>query len=346
MARGERPTSEPRAAGMTIVAVFGVASLGALLFVILATRACSNCNDFLYGSLPFAADPYVGASTAARTLTFRDTARRRSLYGAVPGLDGPAAHALLDATLLERGYLAGVESSTITLPADVSVPELERSCGVVAIEAEATSHITSAGRGSALRSADDPSVIAIGACGAGPYRVEGVGTARVRAYLMPGLVEADVERSGLPEEVLVTHAEAETLLASVGYEPTDELVRLEVSAGGSGTIAALPEPASGCVPWAVVVVGAGNSRAFVALAIEDHAIDRALGMVIRCAGGGGTTLDVLDGGSDGYLAWARPYSARGAALPEAHPEVSIGRARVLDAADVVLPTPFPAAPQP
>jgi hypothetical protein len=330
---------------MTILAVFGVASLGALLFVILATRACSNCNELLYGGMAVPADPYIGASTAARTLSFRDTARRRGLYGALPGLDGPTAQAMLDGSLLARGYLAGVESSVVTLSADVSVPELDRSCGVIAIEAQGTSHLIAGGRGSALRDTDDPSAMAFGACGDGPYRIEGVGTAVVRAYLMPGLVAGDVERTGLPEDVLLAHAEAEVLLASVAYEPTDELVRIEVTAGG-GSIWTLPEPTSGCVPWAVVVVGAGRSRTTTALPVEDYAVDRALGLAITCAGSSGGGFDVTDAGGDGYLAWARPYSSRGAALPSASTHVTIGEASVVGASALTLPAPFPATPIP
>jgi len=320
-----------------------VASLGALLFVILATHACSNCDAWLYGGMAVSADPYVGASTAARTLSFRDTARRRALYGAAPGLDGATAHAMLDASLLSRGYLPGIESSVVTLPADLSVPELDRSCGVVAIEAEGTSHLSSAGRGTALRDTDDPSAMAFGACGEGPYRVEGVGTAIVRAYLMPGLVAGDVERTGLPEDVLLAHAEAEVLLASVAYQPSGELVRIEVTSAG-GSIWALPEPTSGCVPWAVVVVGAGLTRTRTALPVEDFASDRGLALAITCTGGGGGDFDVTDAGGDGYLAWARPYAVRGAGVPSANPNVTIGEAYVVGATAVTLPTPIPATP--
>lgn len=354
MARGEKPSSprdatQSNAIGMALVGVFGVASLGAVLFVIVTTRACATCDQWMYGAATMGADPYMGASTAAALLSWRDTSRARTLYGAPPVLDGATAHFMTDYALLQRGYVADEGAPiTITLPADVTVEALDRTCGVVEVQAEATSHISSAGRGSVLRTADDPSDIAIGGCGSGPYRVEGVGTALVRVYLMPGVVTGDVERTAIPEEVLLAHAEAERLLAGVGYSPTDEVLRLDVtsSATGIGQLTGIPEPATGCVPWAVVAVGAGRSRVNLPAPISDYATDRALALAVTCAGGGGASIELDDPGGDGYVAWARPYQTSGAIVTAVPSTVRVPDLRVVDAASVTVPPGAPAIPPP
>jgi hypothetical protein len=348
MARGEKPTSQANAIGLSFVAMFGVAALGAILFVILTTNACNSCDAWLYGgAFPVAADPYMGASTAARLLSFRDTGRLRSSWGAVPPLDGPVAHYVLATTLEARGYAPPLaEGPSFTLPAELSVPELERSCGVLEIEAEGTSHLTGAGRGTSLRAADDPSLLALGVCGDGPFRIDGVGTARIRVHLMPNLVEGDIERTGLPEDVLLAHAEAEVLFASVAYTPTDEVIRVESTSSATMVFPGLPEPSAGCVPWAVVVVGAGRSRAVMAAAVEDFAAERALVLAVSCAGGTGTSFEITDAGGDGYVAYARPYAV--STSPTLPTDVTLGLSAVhiVDAASVSLPPSVPATPAP
>lgn len=349
MARGEKPTSEANATGMAFVAVFGVAALGAVVFVILTTRACSACDSWVSGVVsPGYGAPYLGADTAAGLLAWRDTSRVRSSYGAAPPLDGPAAHDVLERALETRGYLAASpETQTMILPADVEMPALEGACGVLEVEAVATSRLIAAGRGTSLRAADDPSVLALGVCGPGPFHIDGTGSATVRAHLMPGLVPGDVERTGLPEDVLVAHAEAETLLASVAYVPSNDVLRLDVT-GSSLMLPALPEPTTGCVPWAVVVVGAGLSRGSMGMVgglADDYATERALSLVVSCAGAMGGSISLTDAAGDGFVAWARPYGVASSPTLPSEPTLTIQAARVVDEAHLTLPASVPASPR-
>lgn len=341
MARGDSPTPSEKPIGAAFLGVFGVVALGAILFVVLVTRACANCDEWLYGGGYGSSDPYVGASTAATQLSWRDTARVRFGYGVAPTLDGPAAAAMIAPDLRARGYAEPSETlGPFTLPADVDVPGLDRTCGLLVVEAEATTRIDAAGRAAGLRGSDDASVVALGACGRGPYRVEGVGSVVVRVILVPGLVEDDVDRTGMPEDVLLAHVEAEHLLRGVAYVPSDEVVRLDVTSPGSFELTGLPSPTTGCVPWAVVVVGAGRLRSLTAGMASDWAEERGLGLAITCAGGTTSFLEVTDDATPGYVAWARPYSMGGAPSLPSTGERSTERARTVDAADVVLPTPI------
>jgi hypothetical protein len=348
MARGESPTPPDRPIGVAFLGVFGVAALGALLFVVVVTRACDSCDEWLYGYGGMPADPYVGASTAASLLGWRDVARLRYGYGAPPTLDGPAAAVAVRVELRAHGFAE--PSATLgpfTLPADVDVPALDRTCGLIVFEAEATSRIDAAGRPAGLRAADDPSLVTTGACGRGPFRVEGVGTALVRVILVPGLVEDDPLTTGLPEDVLLAHVEAEHLLRSVGYVPSDQVLRIDApSPPVSGDFTGLPVPASGCVPWAVVVVGAGRTRSGTASMGQDFATQRGLGLAISCAGASTTYLSVTDDATTGWVAWARPYAASGAPSMPTPTERSTERVRVVDVADLVPPTAIQSVPPP
>jgi len=346
MARGDSPTPSDRPTNLALLGVLGVTAFAALLLVVVTTRAVESWSaSFAAGGL--SGDPYPGASAAAEQLSWRDTARLREAFGAPPPHDSAAAIAAMEGELRRRGL--GTDSTYLpaaTLPADLDVLALEGACGLLVLEAEATSRLTAAGRPAGLRSADDPSLIALGACGRGPFRVEGVGSARVRVVLVPGLVESDVERIGLPEDVLLAHAEAEWLLRGAGYVPSDELVRLDATgaAASSGELAALPQPPSGCVPWAVVVVGAGRLRSMTASAPADHAAERGLGLAISCAGDPSTHLALADDGSGGYVAWARPYTLVAVPSLPAPRLRSLERASVVAASEITLPAPVPAAP--
>lgn len=343
MARGETPRPNEAPGLVAFVGAFGAIALVATLFVVLLTHACDSCESAFLGAA--GGDPYVGASTAARLLGWRDEARLRATYGAPPPVDGAAAALAVTADLSARGHGdPDAAMGPLTMPSDVTVPALEGSCGVVVFEGEATSLVRSAGRAGELRVADDPSLVTIGACGAGPYRVEGIGTVLVRVHLVPGLVESDVARTGLTDEALVAHAEAEHLLATMGYLPDDELVRLEVTTPTT-ILPALPAPSSGCTPWAVVVVGA-RARSTLLGVPPAYSAQRGLALAVTCAGTASHLVETTDDPSPGFVAWARPFGApAGPTLPSTT-TTTIGRAHVVDAARLSLPASMPEATAP
>lgn len=332
--------------GSAILAVFVASALGALAFVVVTTRACASCNAALYGAIT-TGDPYVGASTAAGELGWRDAARARAAWGAPVPPDPIAAAAGIETLLRARGYVAA-EGMTLAvareLPMDLPVPELGGGCGVVEIIGEPATRIAGAAVGSVRTEAADPSVLTVGACGDGSVHVDGVGRATARVWHLPGLTPADVEATGLPPDALLAHAEAERVLARYGYVATSDLVRVPLPSGASPAIVApLPTPASGCVPWVVVAVGAGHASTGV---VTDHAPDRTLALAITCATRAGWDVTSTALGGSIATAWARAYRppGSGAALPGESPS-TIGAARIVtDPAAIVLPPGLPEAP--
>lgn len=347
MARGESHRAAGNPIGAAVLAIFGVAALTALAFVVVTTRACASCEAAFYGAMR-TGDPYVGASTAARELGWRDAARARAAYGAPVPSDPVAAATSIEALLRARGYVAAeglALDGPRELPMELGVPELGGGCGVLEVIGEPGTRIERAMAGGATTEAADSSVLTLGACGEAPVRVEGIGRVTARVWHLPGLTPADLGATGLPVDALLAHAEAERLLARYGYVATSDLVRIEVSGATSPTMLSLPSPPSGCVPWVVAVVGAGRSSTGV---LSDHAPDRALALAVTCATRSGWDVMVSSPGGAGApaTAWARAFRppGSGAALPSDAPS-TIGAARVVpDPGAIALPTGLPEAP--
>ncbi len=344
MARGESQRATGNPIGAAVLAIFGVAALTALAFVVVTTRACASCEAALSGAMS-TGDPYVGASTAARELGWRDAARARAAYGAPIPADPVAAAASIEALLEARGYVAshGVALAVAReLPMDLPVPELAGGCGLLEVIGEPGTRIDRAMAGGATTAAADPSVMTIGTCGDATVRVEGIGRVTARVWHLPGLTPADLDATGLPADALCGHAEAERVLSRYGYVATSDLVRIELSGATSPTRLPLPSPPSGCVPWVVAVVGAGRSSAGF---LGDHAPDRALALAVTCATRSGWDVMVSSPGAEGATAWARAFRppGSGAALPREFPS-TIGAAREVAPAAIVLPAGLPEAP--
>lgn len=346
MARGESERTTGNPMGSAILAVFAASALAALAFVVVTTRACASCDAALYGAIT-TGDPYVGASTAAGELGWRDAARARAAWGAPVPADPIAAAASIETSLRARGYVAA-EGMTLSvareLPMELAVPELGGGCGVVEIIGEPATRLTGATAGAVRTEAADPSVMTVGACGDASIRVEGVGRATARVWHLPGLTPADEDATGLPPDALLGHAEAERVLARYGYVATSALVRVPLPSGASpAAVAPLPTPSTGCVPWVVVAVGAGRASTGV---LTDHAPDRTLALAITCASRSGWEVSSTVASGSVATAWARAFRppGSGATLPADAPS-TIGAARIaLDPAAIVLPPGLREAP--
>lgn len=342
MARGENQRASGNPIGAAILAVFAACALAALAFVVVTTRACTSCEAALFGAMA-TSDPYVGASTAAAELGWRDAGRARAAWGAPVPADPVAAAAHLEAVLIARGYVA---STTLVVPAgrelptEFDVPELAGGCGVVEIIGENGARIDSARANGVEVAASDPSVVGIGTCDGGAVAVVGLGRVTARVWHLPGLVPGDVYATSIPADVLLAHAEAEHVLARYGYVATNDVVRIELT-GGAGLVSPLPLPSSGCVPWVVVATGAGSS---ISGTMTDRAVDRTLALAVTCATRAGWDVSTTPATAGG-TAWARAFRppGSGASLPGDAP-TTVGAARIIDANDVVLPSGLPEAP--
>lgn len=349
MARGEPAPRGRRGPGVAIAVAFGVLCLLALTLVLFTMRACDEIAAPTVP--PVDPEPFAGVTAA-----FAPLGSRGCVEPAGPVTSGPRdAMSEIDASLRARGYQAsGDWSEPGPLPNRMLLDPLASSCGVVVAAAEPGGMLTSATAGSTIVQTCRSEVLAVATCGEAIVEITGAGTARTRAYVMPGLTSTDVRESGVPADVILAHAEAEALLARSGFIPSDQLVVVDVAPTGpswaSRAVASPPAPASGCVPWVAVGRDVGsasvtwNSR----LIDNDTRSDGFVAGLVVCAPSPSasvheTRLDAVDSDGDGGRVWMRPFEARtGPAVQErAAPATTAGALRVVDAAAVRQPRSVP-----
>jgi hypothetical protein len=289
-------------------------------------------------------EPFVGATTSFGQLGSRDAARASSYYGATLGPDPVAARRSVEGVLTSRGYVAGAtaESALMQMPFDFTPTDLDGSCGVVLVLGDVGAIIQRAGAvGGDAFAAVDPSAFTVATCGTAPVHVEGIGGAMVRAWLYPGLTPSALASTGLSADALLAHAEAETILRRLGYEPVNEVVTMPVTSTPGGLSLEAPEtPASGCIPFVAYVAGAGTAS--LPFGRSDFLVDRTLSSVVGCRTGPGWQLTMYDDATASATAYVRAYRA-GAGPTTTNTAGSIVS---VDAAHATWPTPMTEAPQP
>jgi hypothetical protein len=261
------------------------------------------------------------------------------------GTPDESADALHDA-LIARGYAAeGEWGAPEPLPLARSFPALHGACGVVVVRTQPGVMLTELGADK--RPSCNMYAASIGACGADEVRAEGNGTGDIqtRVYLMPGLTEQAVVDSGAPVDALLGHAEAEVMLATLGWTPGDDVLFEEVTAArGTGTYAPPQLPSNGCVPWVVVGIGMSHASTTWIHRSVDNDVGRTrfqLGL-IGCGGTGmlgarRTELYAQLEGSPPGLLYFRPYTI---GAPAGARTVTIGQASFADSSTTVtLPRP-------
>lgn len=301
MSRGESKKSEPRSGAYGVWAVFGALVLGVVFFVLSTTRACDM--DPAAGSGD--PEPFAGASAAFAELGWRDC---------VDGLD-PGAE--LRARLARRGYVRHGEPSSVELPIGRTVEDLEGACGVVVVVGDPGAMLDRVAVGDETpRPPCGAPVAALGVCGIANVSVTGTGQARLETWSFPGLPPRDVERTGIEADLLLAHAEAETIFARRGWSPGERALITDVAA--PTRLFDPPGPPSGCVPFVIAGRGlsAGQSQWDGAPLAYDRATDRLLLGVATCAGRGPGQITFDDPGSNGGRLVVLPYAqAHGPSLP-------------------------------
>jgi hypothetical protein len=346
MARGESPKDRPASVGLALMGAVGLAGLCTVFAVVSSMRGCHgdpSPTPYAYGGIP---EPFVGATTSFGVLGTRDAARASAYAGGALAPDPIVARRSVEAALASRGYVPSTtaESAIAQMPFDFTPTDLAGSCGVVLFIGDLGAIVQRGAAPTAITfEAIDPSAFAIATCGDMPVHVEGIGGATARVWLYPGLTVSLLGGTGLSADALLAHAEAETLLRRLGYEPVDELLEVPITSTPGGTFVSLDAPyvpASGCTPFVAYVLGAG--RANLPFGQTDYPSDRALSTTVGCGSGHGWTLGLVDDATPGATAFVRAYAA--GAGPSTSSTVSA--ATVVDAAHATRPTPIVEAPQP
>lgn len=354
MARGEPGKNRPPGPGLAIGALFACACLAAVTLIATTTRSCDGClpRGWMAGTTP--AEPFSGAAAAIDELHWPDVGRARDAYARPTAPDASAAAVALRTRLEQRGYVAVADRAPeiLTLPLETRTPALAGACGVVVVTGLGNATILGAEAAEGAVVANDPSIVAIAACGDVALRASGTGSATVEAWHMPGITPADVAATGLPAEVVLAHAEAETLWRARGWAPVDQLVREEHGPGPTVWISppGVP-PASGCIAWVGVAIGAGSAETSTGFVMgRDYAIGRALFGAAQCATTAATHTTLLDEGGDGHVVHWRAYGVATpgptrAAAPGAT-ATTAGALRVVAVSDLALPGALPELPPP
>lgn len=354
MARGEPAARGKRGTGLALGVSFGVLCLLALFLVVWTTRGCDGAWRSSHPP-PGSGEPFAGAEAALVAL-----GSRGCLHTAGPASPGRSAatKAQVESWLDRHGYM-GAEpawSAPSPLPLRVVAAGLDGSCGLLAFAAEPASTITGhRGADGPLRAPCLPEVALVPVCDGEAAEVEGSGSVSARAYLLPGLGPEAVARAGMPLGVMLAHAEAETILRGLGWDPADEVVRESVPAGAAVRRGAPAAPTSGCIGWVAVADGLGEgSTTWAGRPIGgDSARSEAVLGLVACAPDPAASatetqlaLTDLDGG--GGTLWFRPYAPMvgplaGADGDEGRPALGVASMRSVTAPPAPLPRAVAAA---
>ncbi len=342
MARGEQDGNEQlrdRGVGLAIGASLAAATLAALLLLVW-----TGTERTAPSPAPFSHEAFPGANAALQTLGWRDRVADPP-DAPVPSTPDDAA-LRLHQELVARGYQPMDDwSQPAPLPLTATLGASEEGCGVVVAAATLGGHLSDGSvEGERPMPSATPLAMSIGGCGDAAVRFFGTGEVLTRRYQMPGLTAAALRRLALPVEVALAHAEAEALLAKVGWQASPELVAESLApATGPRAIAAPKAPSTGCVPW--VAVGLGLGRASVTWngirVVEDLTEGRFLAGLVRCGGpeAASSVLEVVgDGEHEGRL-WLRAYEARSGPRTPAPQATTLGAAVIRSPADATLPPP-------
>jgi hypothetical protein len=363
MARGEPSKERPRSSGIAIAGCATLAVLATLTTIVSSLGAGDGCGPRAPSGL-YPIEPFPGAGEAFARLHWRDTARARDSAMVPLPPDAAEAARQLAVVLSARGYVAAAgEQAPLTMPFSVRTSvlggavggalggALGESCGVIAAVAEGNAVITDISIGSERARASDPSVATLGACGEVEVRVQGIGSATVSAWALPGLTVDDASASGLPADVLLAHAEAEAIWSALGYLGEDVVVR-EQSTSLRAVEPPGAAPGSGCRIWIGIAEGAGSLHTAHGghVLAGDRALDRAMIGAARCAGSGPSIATLVDDSTPGLTVWWRPFRlAVAASAGPTRPGATLaptraGAIRLVDLADLALPPPIPASP--
>ncbi len=300
MARGESEAKQSPGAAVAIWSVFGVACL-AVAWVVVRVSGEPDAPEDPFGT----GEPYPGIEGPLRTLGTRGC----GLSGG-PRMGGPAMPGPMDAKehLERRGYVEAVPfGEPQTLPASVPADELAGGCGVVAAVATPSGFVDRTEVGSESTVPCEHGVVLAPVCGDRAVTVHGHGEARLAIFSMPGIVPNEA----LPDDLVLAHAEAVTLLGAAGWSPMPEAMKGSVT---GGRLDDLPEhPSGGCVAYVVAGLGMGHvSGYWMSRSVgNDPAPDRFLTGAVVCEHGRRTELtgSVAPGASPVVV--ARPYRVGG-----------------------------------
>ena len=241
MARGEEATPKRALGGLAILGLLMTFGVCVLTGVLLSHRTGQEATQ---------REPLDGMTAAFNLLV------AESSYGPPTPAE---ARLSAESQLSRRGYVVvptDVPAQLAALPVEFDAQGFDGACGALLALGDAATSITRivlpTGSESTPR---DPHAAVIAVCGAAHIRVEGTGSVALHRWLFPGLTEADVAHAGIPAEVALAHAEAAHMMLASGFEPTDEIV---VMSGSSTTLPITRRPASGCVPFVVVAIGADS----------------------------------------------------------------------------------------
>ena len=358
MSRGDAAKPKQRARGVHIAAACLVFVLLAACLTLWATNGIERLfENGLFGGMSFPAEPFSGARNAASTISWRGCIGT----DAGPTVGAPQAVDMdqIDAELALRGYLAvGEWSEAHPVPLAGTIEGLEGSCGLYALYADGPSHLSTGHAGSGpIETACDPKVLLLSACDRAEVNVQGVGVARTRVFVEPGLTREVVAESHLPVDVVLAHAEAASALAVAGWTPSDEVIGVRVPAPPTTyglTVRPPKTPPSDCFAYVAVGVGLGHARVYwpgTALP-EQPTVDRFVTTSVACGGGGsyfGGEIQAEDAAQDGGTVWFRAYAAAagGPAMPAAAPRGPLAfTMHLVRAADAVMPAAIPGPPAP
>lgn len=360
MSRGESPKPAQRGPGIAIAGTLLVLVLSATCVVVWSLHAVPRWLENMFSGPPTPppspGDPAALVHPALGPLRFREC-MFGSLGPSTPGSIGEAER--VHDLLVERGYAPGAQDPTaLALPYDEPVRGLEGSCGVVLVQPVGSTTSVAraqAGQGPAATPCRED-VVTVGACDGDRLAVTGTGAFRSRVYAMPGVTPEIVRRSGMPPDVLLAHAEAESYLRARGWEPEDSVIERRVARGTPGrTLGSIRPgvaPAHGCTAWVAVGQGVGSANvSWGALGSEyDPGQTRFMLGMVSCDAttmpAGGVDLSVSDGEGDGGRVFFRPYRARSGPAVVGPSQSATGAAtmRVTQAREVVLPTPIAPGP--
>ena len=355
MSRGEAPKPTKAARGAPIAAALVTLLLVAGFLTLWAVDCLEGLTERRGGGTVAApAEPFAGAHAALSALPVPHCAEGhggpRVASAGMP--DGPD----FDARLAALGLVPdGDWSPPLPLPLDRPAEGLDGACGLVAVRAERGGIIDrGAAAGEPHHGPCSKELLWLGACGGDRLVVSGVGQARLRAYAAPGLTPDTLRETGLPSDVALAFADAESRLGSAGWTSSEAVVRVAVAAASPGTPLEVRPPGAGhggCRAW--IAVGRGVELVHAhwppTTASAQTLTDRFLAPTVAC--GSRTaypgTLLLSDAEHDGGEVWFRPVrpDVLGPALPLTGPRPPLIFAmRVVPEAEATLPEALPLAP--
>lgn len=300
MARGESEAKQSHGAAVAIWSVFGVACL-AVAWVVVRVSGEPDVPDDPFGT----SEPYPGIEGPLRNLGTRGCGLATG-----PRMGGPAMPGPMDAKehLEQRGYVETVPfGEPQTLPATVPAEELTGGCGVVAAVATPSGYVDRIEVGGESTAPCDHGVVIAPICGDQPVTVQGHGDVRIAIFGMPGAEGSDA----LPDDLILAHAEAVTLLGRAGWSPVPQAMKATQTGGRLDNLPV--HPSGGCVAYVVAGLGMGHVNGYwMGRSVgNDRAPDRFLTGAVVCEHGRLTevTGSVPPGVSPVIV--ARPYRVGG-----------------------------------